>query len=226
MKNNYLNLLEDLYLKHVDPEKAIPMKKYMKDQFEFLGISSGPRKEIYKNFFKTNGKPSTEKPEAIVRELWHKQEREYQYFGMTLLQKMEKNFDMGILPLYEFIITEKSWWDTVDFIAVNLTGPLLKRNREEIPRITGKWKDSGNMWLQRTALLFQLKYKIDTDKEWLFFLCRELSERQEFFIRKAIGWALREYSKTDPDSVIAFVKSNTISALIEKKTVIIKFIAI
>ena len=217
MKLRYLSFLEDLYIKHADPDKAAPMKKYMKEKFEFFGISSPVRKEIYREFFKASGYPPVREAEKIIKELWNKDQREYQYFAMALMQKIEKNTEPEILPLYEFMIITKSWWDTVDFIASNLAGPLLKRNMNEIPLITGKWMDSENMWLQRTALLFQLKYKTETDKELLFFLCRELSGRKEFFIRKAVGWALREYSKTDPDSVEAFVKSNAISSLSEKE---------
>ncbi len=217
MKNNYLNLLDKLFIKNADPVKAVPMKKYMKDQFEYFGISSVPRKEIYKIFFKTNGIPGTDEINLIIRELWEKAEREYQYFGMTLMQKVEKKSGMELLPLYEYMVTEKSWWDTVDFIASNLAGPLLEKNRREIPRITRKWMDSGNIWLQRTALLFQLKYKGDTDSTLLFSLISELKGRKEFFIRKAIGWALREYSKTDPDKVRDFINSIELSPLSAKE---------
>ncbi len=217
MKNSYLNFLEELYKKYSDPVKAVPMKKYMKDQFEYLGITSVPRKEIHKEFFRINGKPDGGAVKSIVSELWGKPQREYQYFGMTLMQKMEKKQGMEILPVYEFMIINKSWWDTVDFIAANLAGPILCRNRCEIPRITREWMDSGNMWLQRTALLFQLKYKDDTDSLLLFSLISELKGRKEFFIRKAIGWALREYSKTDPDKVRKFINSTELSPLSVKE---------
>ena len=217
MKNRYLDLLEELYIKHADPVKAIPMKKYMKDKFEYLGLSSIPRKEIYREFFKVNGMPEISEIDKLTMELWERPEREYQYFAMILLQKMEKKFNLGILPLYEYTITEKSWWDTVDFIAANLAGLLLKRNWDNIVEITGKWMASGNMWLQRTALLFQLKYKAGTDEKLLFSLIINLSEHKDFFIRKAIGWALREYSKTSPESVSEFVGRTSLSPLSEKE---------
>ena len=217
MKNIYLKKLEELYVRHADPVRAVPMKKYMKDKFEYFGISSPDRKVIYREFFKSEGLPRINELDGIVKLLWKKPQREYQYFAMILLQKMEKKFDLGILQLYEYAITEKSWWDTVDFIASNLAGPLLERNRDEIPVITGKWMDSGNMWLQRTALLFQLKYKKETDKELLFSLCEKLSDRKEFFIRKAIGWALREYSKTSPGMVSEFIFNTKLSPLSVKE---------
>lgn len=217
MKNSYLNLLEEHYKKHADPDKAAPMKQYMKNKFEFLGISSVPRKEIYREFFRVNGKPEPGETEPLVRELWAQPEREYQYFGMTLMQKMEKKFGMEILSLQEFMIITGSWWDTVDFIAANLVGPLLLRNKEKIHPVIEKWMESGNIWLERTALLFQLKFKKETDKELLFSLCKKLSGREEFFIRKAIGWALREYSKIERESVSGFVRVTPLSSLSEKE---------
>lgn len=213
MKNAYLNKLEELYVRNADPVRAVPMKKYMKDKFEFFGISSALRKEIYKRIFKSNGIPETGNVEAIVKELWEKEEREYQYFAIFFLEKMIRKLDKDHIPLFEFMIVNKSWWDIVDFIASNLMGPLLGRDNELIPEITGNWISSENMWLQRTALLFQLKYKSETDEKLLFAMIRELSDRREFFIRKAIGWALREYSKTSPHTVSEFIANTELSPL-------------
>ncbi len=217
MKNNYLNKLEELYLRHADPIRAVPMKKYMREKFEFFGITSVPRKEIYKEFFKANGLPETGEIEDIVKELWEMPQREYQYFTIFLLEKKIRQLDKDHIPLFEFLIVNKSWWDTVDAIASNLVGPVLAGSRNIIPEITGKWMSSGNMWLQRTSLLFQLKYRNGTDEKLLLSLIKELSEREEFFIRKAIGWALREYSKTSPDSVSEFIADTELSPLSVKE---------
>ena len=217
MKNNYLNKLEELYLRHADPVRAIPMKKYMKDRFEFCGISSIPRKEIYKEFFMANGLPETGDIEDIVKELWEMPQREYQYFATFLFAKMIRELDKDQISIFEFMIVNKSWWDTVDAIAINLVGPVLARDKNIIPAITGKWMDSGNMWLQRTSLLFQLNYKSGTDEKLLFSLIKKLSEREEFFIRKAIGWALREYSKTSPGIVSEFITNTKLSPLSVKE---------
>ncbi len=217
MKQRYLSLLEDLYLKNADPAKAIPMKKYMKERFEFFGITSVPRKDIYREFFKEKGLPDNKEISNIIKELWEKPQREYQYFAIFLLGKMIRQLDKDHISLFELMITNRSWWDTVDAIASNLVGPVLAGDKNIIPEITGKWMGSGNMWLQRTSLLFQLKYKNGTDKKLLFSLIKELSEREEFFIRKAIGWALREYSKTSPDSVSEFIANIKMSPLSVKE---------
>ena len=137
MKNNYLNKLEELYLRHADPIRAVPMKKYMREKFEFFGITSVPRKEIYKEFFKANGLPETGEIEDIVKELWEMPQREYQYFTIFLLEKKIRQLDKDHIPLFEFLIVNKSWWDTVDAIASNLVGPVLAGSRNIIPEITG-----------------------------------------------------------------------------------------
>ena len=113
----------------------------------------------------------------------------------------------------EFMIINKSWWDTVDMIASHLVGTHFKRFPGLIPAYTEKWMASGNFWLQRTALLFQLKYKKETDVELMSDLIKRLAGEKEFFIRKAIGWVLREYSKTDPEIVINFVENQQLSNL-------------
>ncbi|MCK5077528.1 MAG: DNA alkylation repair protein, partial [Calditrichia bacterium] len=111
----------------------------------------------------------------------------------------------------------KSWWDTVDFIATNLVGPLFEKYSELIIPYTKKWMDSGNIWLQRTSILFQLKYKEKTDFKLIIGFIQQCSSSNEFFIQKAIGWILREYSKTDASTVIEFVKNNKLAPLSERE---------
>ena len=164
-----------------------------------------------------NGLPETGDIEDIVKELWEMPQREYQYFATFLFAKMIRELDKDQISIFEFMIVNKSWWDTVDAIAINLVGPVLARDKNIIPAITGKWMDSGNMWLQRTSLLFQLNYKSGTDEKLLFSLIKKLSEREEFFIRKAIGWALREYSKTSPGIVSEFITNTKLSPLSVKE---------
>lgn len=115
------------------------------------------------------------------------------------------------------MIVEKSWWDTIDFIAVNLVGPYFKQYPDQIPTVTQGWMASQNIWLQRTCILFQLKYKNNVDLVLLDGFIQQLKDSREFFIRKAIGWMLREYSKTDADFVIQYLKDNKLSGLSERE---------
>lgn len=140
-------------------------------------------------------------------------EREYQYFAITLLERMIKKANFEIVDLLEYLIVNKSWWDSVDGIAVNLAGTFFNNYHDMIDDITYKWMNSGNMWLQRTCILFQLKYKQKTDFELMTKFILQCSGSNEFFIQKAIGWALREYSKTNPDAVIEFIRKNQLKPL-------------
>ncbi|MCF7793211.1 MAG: DNA alkylation repair protein [Candidatus Cloacimonetes bacterium] len=206
--NKYLNPLIATFRQKADPANAEPMKKYMKNLFPYLGIKTPLRKELSKEFFKKNGYPEISELEGIIRELWDLPEREYQYFAIGLLRKFKDKVDKDFIQLYEFLIKEKSWWDSVDGIASWLVGEHFKRFPELRDKYIGKWMKSGNMWLQRTCLLFQLHYKEKTDVMLLGGIIMSLAGSDEFFIQKAIGWALREYSKTDADAVINFVENN------------------
>ncbi|MCD4772692.1 MAG: DNA alkylation repair protein [Bacteroidales bacterium] len=213
----YLNKLIDIFEKNANLEKAVPMKKYMKDKFEYFGIMSENRRKLIKIFISENGIPEKENLKKIIHQCWECPQRELQYFGMELVQKHIKTSEKEIIEILEFMIITKSWWDTIDYIAANSIGVLFKRYPEMIIPFTEKWMDSGNMWLQRSAILFQLKYKEKTDTELLFKYSKRLSGSKEFFIRKAIGWALREYSKTKAEEIIKFVSENELSPLSKKE---------
>lgn len=126
---------------------------------------------------------------------------------------MAKKAEKERIDLYEYLIVNKSWWDTIDYSASNLVGVHFQKFPELIQPYTEKWMDSGNMWLQRTSLLFQLKYKKATDLELLTDYIHQLQGSKEFFINKAIGWILREYSKTNAAWVVDFVNSNQLAPL-------------
>jgi 3-methyladenine DNA glycosylase AlkD len=214
---DYILPLEIEFKKYADPTNAVQMKKYMKDRSEFFGIKSPPRRELYRKHISQFGLMPVDQREKIVKWCWEAPQREWQYFAMEFLGKEAKKVNENIIDLYEFMIVTKSWWDSIDYISANLVGPYLQKFPEHIPHLMTRWMNSDNMWLQRTCLLFQLKYKTSTDTQLLSSFIKPLSSSNEFFIRKAIGWALREYSKTDPDFVIQFVKENTLSGLSERE---------
>ncbi len=209
----YINEISKLFEANADPATAAPMKKYMKNLFEYYGIKTPVRHEVTKPYLLKSSLPPIEDLETIVKLCWEKPQREFQYFAQMFAGKYMMQLDESHVELMEYMITSKSWWDTVDYVAGNLVGALFQNRPELIPVKTGEWMNSGNMWLQRTCLLFQLKYKSNTDTELLFGFIRRLNTSREFFIRKAIGWALREYSKTDPNTVIKFVESTELSGL-------------
>jgi len=213
----YFAPLEGAFRENAIPEKAAQMKKYMKGLFEYHGIQTPVRLEILRDFINDNGLPPPDYLEAVTNYLWEKPEREYQYVAMNMLDRQKKKVSKDFISLYEDILLKKSWWDSVDYIAAALVGHHFKKFPEQRLPYTEKWMASGNMWLQRSALLFQLKYKKDTDTDLLTKYIRELSGSKEFFIRKAIGWTLREYSKTDPRFVIHFTQNEEISNFSKKE---------
>ncbi len=193
------------------------MSTYLRNQFKMFGIPTPMRRKLQKEFFGIHGYPERDQVNAVVEEAWKHPEREFQHFAIELLIKYKKDYREEDLGLFEKLITEKSWWDTVDGIAGWILGDYFRLFPKNIKSSTRRWMDSGNMWLQRSALLFQLKYKKDTDFGLLKGYILELCHSKEFFIRKAIGWVLREYSKSCPEKVLAFVKKNELAPLSERE---------
>jgi len=156
----------------------------------------------------------------IVKILWQKPQREYHYFAQELVFKYKKELEKEDIELFEFMVLNNSWWDTVDFIAPKLIHQYFKSFPKERDSYIKKWLNSVTIWLQRSAILFQLKdKKIDT--ELLTFVIHSLisskTASKEFFINKAIGWILREYSKTNPEWVMDFLETNELSNLSKKE---------
>lgn len=203
----YVRSLKELFEKNAIPANAAPMKKYMRDQFEYLGIKSPQFKGLVTEHIKQNGLPPIENLDVIVRELWDLPQREFQYLATSLIGKMEKQLGEGFITTLEHLITHKSWWDTVDTLAGHPVGVMFKRFPKVKAKYLKKWRKSENFWLRRTTLLFQLGYKTETDFDLLCDLVRENLGSDEFFINKAIGWALRQYAWTNPTAVKKFVKA-------------------
>ncbi len=189
----------------------------MKNQFPFFGLTAGERKELQKPFLTKAQLPPKEEVAGIVKELWKQPQRECQYFAQELAFKYHRKVEKEDIALYEYMVTHKSWWDTVDFIAANLMGAYFKRFPEQRNTYVQKWLESNNMWLQRSALLFQLKYKDQLDTALLSETIQPLLGSKAFFINKAIGWVLREYSKTNPQWVRDFVQSHELAPLSRKE---------
>ncbi|MDA9726944.1 DNA alkylation repair protein [Bacteroidota bacterium] len=202
--------LEKEFNKHSNPSIARSQKAYMRNQFEFLGLTANKRREIQNTFFQNLEINDLNK---FIYELWNLNKRDYQYLGQELLYSNHKNFKVGDIKLIEYIIINKSWWDTIDFLSPKILGKYFKLYPDEIEKNTQKWILSNNIWLKRSAILFQLKYKETLNIDLLNRIIIPLSNSKEFFINKAIGWILREYGKTNKEWVINFVKKNKLSNL-------------
>lgn len=214
---DYINTLTVAFEKNANVKNAVGQKAYMRNQFEFFGMTSPIRKEVQKTWLIKANRPNKTKLENIVQTLWLKPQREFQFFAQELPFKYAKQFEIKDIALIEFMITNKSWWDTVDYIAANLLGAYFNLYPEQRAIYVKKWLASGNFWLQRSAILFQLKYKDQVDTEMLRHVITSLLGSKEFFINKAIGWMLREYGKTNPTWVVNFVKCHQLEKLSQKE---------
>lgn len=209
--------IQNIFQNNSNSENALPMKAYMRNQFEFFGIKSMPRRELSVAYLKSKPLPEADELKKMVKELWKLPERELQYFAIELLIKSKKQWTSSDADFHLYLITHKSWWDTVDFLAGHIVGPWFKLYPGQIKPVTGSWNRSENIWLQRMSLLFQLKYKKETDTVLLTKYIQHLSRSKEFFVQKAIGWVLREYSKTNPAWVKKFLKENELMPLSKRE---------
>jgi len=176
----------------------------MRDQFDFFGIQAGPRRLLQREAAKGLALPTADDAERVALDLWDRPEREFQYCGADYLRAHVAGLDPDSAGTLQRLVTHKSWWDTVDELASDVAGPLVAAH-PELRALMDDWLESDDIWLARSAILHQLRFKDRTDSDWLFAACLRHAGSKEFFLRKAIGWALREYSRTDPEAVSAFV---------------------
>ena len=218
----FINELDRKFNQQSNLRIAKSQKAYMRNQFDFYGLTTHLRREIQTPLLKKYNLLSINKYDQLIKSLWEKKERDYQYCAQELLLQNFQYFKRVDIYLFEFMIINKSWWDTIDFIAPKILGEYFKLYPKEIEKNINKWLDSNNIWLQRSCLLFQLKYKTNLNTQILTYIIHSLLDSKEFFINKAIGWILREYSKTDKDWVIDFVQKTNLSKLSSREA--LKFI--
>jgi 3-methyladenine DNA glycosylase AlkD len=189
------------------PSKAVGMKKYMRDQFEYLGLAAPERRALQKEAMKVHKVESLKELCDTVHHLWSLEEREFQYVAMEMWTQYHNLWTPSVLEDFRQCILSKSWWDTIDYLAPTCVGKLIQKF-PEVQVEMDKWSADEDLWIKRSAVLHQLKYKEGTNEEMLFRHCHSMMGEEDFFIRKSIGWALREFSKTNPEAVRIFIEEN------------------
>ncbi|MFI8879223.1 DNA alkylation repair protein [Streptomyces sp. NPDC055243] len=205
LADTVMERLTTTYPKAADPERAVRAQAYMKDIAPFLGLPSPLRRELSRTVLAGLPRPDEADCTAIALRCWELPEREYAYFAVDHLRRHVKRLSSGFLPVARHLVTTVSWWDTVDALAAHVVGGLVTAD-PGLKTAMDAWIDDEDLWVARTALLHQLRHKDATDTGRLFAYCLRQSGHPDFFIRKAIGWCLREYAKTDPDAVRDFVE--------------------
>lgn len=215
---NFITDLENSLRSNSNRETAIPMENYMKNNFTFLGIKTEERRTIFKANYEKYKSEIKVDFRNIGWELFNKNEREFHQCAIDLLVKeFKKNYVLEDIKLIENLIITNSWWDSVDVVAKYLLGGYLQQFPNETYEVIERFSNSENMWLNRTAIIFQLSYKEKTNFELLKSECEKHKESNEFFIQKAIGWALRDYSRFNPIGVTNFVNATNLKPLSKRE---------
>lgn len=215
---NFINDLEQEMRHNSNRETAIPMENYMKNMFSFLGIKTEERRTIFKDNYEKHKTEIKAHFRSIAWELFNKNEREFHQCAIDILVKeIKKKYVIEDIQLIEKFLTTNSWWDSVDTIAKYVVGGYLQQFPEETFKVIELFSNSNNMWLNRTAIIFQLSYKEKTNFDLLKAECEKHKESKEFFIQKAIGWALRDYSRFNPNGVKEYVNATNLKPLSQRE---------
>lgn len=210
---HYLIPLQILFEQNADERLAERASAYMKDNNVYYGMMTNVRRALIQDFYNQNGLPDAANLDEVVLNAYEQPQREFHLFAIELLYKQKKQWDESKMDLFEKLIVQHSWWDTVDFIAVKCVGHFALKYPEKAKTKIDLWSNSSNMWLNRTSIIYQNAYKTKTNQKILFEIIKKHNYRNEFFIRKAIGWALRSYADTNPKAVIIFCESTPLKPL-------------
>jgi 3-methyladenine DNA glycosylase AlkD len=194
-----------------DAERAQGMQAYMKTTMPFWGVPHPVMRKLARELFKRH--PVTTRAEwlGVAEDLWRQAEHREEWYaaiewtGLPVANAWQR---ANLLPLYEEMIVTSAWWDTVDELAVHRVGPLLRYEPTVMRPTLLRWSKDENIWRRRTAILSQLDFKEDTDLKLLFATIEPSLERKEFWLRKAIGWALRHQARVHPKQMLAYVRAN------------------
>ena len=194
-----------------NPAKARPMAAYMKNQFPFLGLQKPERAALSRDFLKQK-KAESGIDFSFIERCFALPEREFCYLAQSYLDQVKARLTPEDIPFLEQLVQTRPWWDTVDYLS-SIAGDVLRRFPAVRQETATRWMTHESLWLRRVSVIFQLKYKTETDTALLERAILANCDTTEFFLNKAIGWALREYSKTDAAWVRAFIASHTLHPL-------------
>jgi len=189
-----------------NPEKAAGMQAYMKTDMPFYGVQKPGRVEIFRHLKRAFPPTDRDEYEALATALWELPHREEKYLALAVAASFGDFIVPDSVALYERFIVEGAWWDFVDETATHLIRELVLEFPAESWPAVDTWIGHENLWKRRSAILCQVGAKEHTDTDRLFRYCESRAHETEFFIRKAIGWALRDYARTDPEEVARFVE--------------------
>jgi 3-methyladenine DNA glycosylase AlkD len=205
--SEFANRLSPALFELADRKRAIGAQAYMKDIAPFIGVATPERRAAVKKIAKSMQVPTSQELAAAARKLWKLEEREFQYAANDLIDIHWKVADKDFLADHvEHLLVTKSWWDTVDGLGSVAVSPLTDKFGCE--KLIESWNKSSNIWLNRAAIQHQRGRRYETEKKLILRYCDEHSDSKEFFIVKAIGWALRDMAKVSPREVREFLKSH------------------
>ena len=191
-----------------DPDKAPAMAAYLKTDMPFYGVQTPPRRTLARELRKRFPPQSVAEYRTQIEVLWELPHREEKYLAIGVAGAHPRFITFDQIDLYERMVSEGAWWDLVDSIASGIIGKVVLNERARMRPVLNAWIDCDDMWLRRTAIISQLEHKESTDAGMLFDFCTRRAFEKEFFIRKAIGWALRQYARTNPEAVTEYLLEN------------------
>jgi 3-methyladenine DNA glycosylase AlkD len=216
MEEDFEKLIRD-FERNCHETRAEGMSKYMRFQFPFYGIQQPLRKQIQHFFILHSRKYGVNFIIDLTKRLWDKEERECQYTAIDLINAHKNNMNVTHVEHIKRLILSKSWWDTVDLLGSGVIGFLVKKHSAPLKRLMIEWSKSDELWLQRTALIHQLRYKEHTDIELMEIILQNTMSNEDFFIQKAIGWSLRQYAYTNPTYVKYVIEAYSIKGLAKRE---------
>lgn len=193
---------------HANPSKAEAMQAYLKTEMPMYGINKPLLRQVFRQLHQVWTPASAAEWQAVVQHLWSLPHREEKFAAIEVLAKHKRFHTPDSVPLMEALIREGAWWDLVDEVVCRAVSPMFLKQRGALQPTIERWGDDDDVWVRRAALISQLKHRDHTDLELLFRLCRRRAPETVFWIRKAIGWALREASKHHPSEVRAFMETH------------------
>lgn len=216
----FIHDLNLAFQENANRENAMHMEAYMKNKFKFFGIKANLRRDLMWQCINNHKTEINSDYKSLALDLYNLQQREFHMCAIDIFHKFGKNkWQKQDIEIIEHLLVTHSWWDSVDFIAKQILGNYLLHFKEEISSVAQKFSVSSNIWLIRSSIIFQLSYKDKTDKDLLYKHCLKHKDSKEFFVQKAIGWALREYGKINPTSVLNFVNTYQLRTLSQREAI-------